>query len=344
MISYTTDTHGDDTQPSNTPPALPVQTDDQRWPDESEFPVGADIRRQFEFITRFGILAPSSYNRQPWRFEIRRDRVAVLADRTRSMPVADPRDRHLIMSCGTALHHVRVAMTHFGIRPVVQTFPTLDEPDLTAVVRSAGFIEPSIADHQLFVAMRHRRTHRDEFLTRPVDEHVAAAIAAAALSEGVSATLVSGRDQVRQIADLVAEGERTLLADPTYVRDLAAWLPSSAWPPDAAAVAGWRDERAETLRGLTRSAPLLVILATTFDTAEAWLATGQAISHLLLRAREFGVFGSFVNQPVAVPSKRDEIISMSGAAAYPQIILRMGYGFEDPPTLRRAVSTVTTSV
>jgi hypothetical protein len=83
-----------------------------------------------------------------------------------------------------------------------------------------------------------------------------------------------------------------------------------------------------------------VILSTTTDTAPAWLATGQAISHVLLKAREYGIFASFINQPVIATSLRSQIVQITGGPSYPQIILRMGYGEETRPTKRRDASNV----
>ena len=58
--------------------------------DEKKFPIAASLEEQFAFLLRYAILAPSSYNTQPWKFELRDDGIAVYADYTRRLPVADP--------------------------------------------------------------------------------------------------------------------------------------------------------------------------------------------------------------------------------------------------------------
>ncbi|WP_158260750.1 hypothetical protein [Pleurocapsa sp. CCALA 161] len=40
------------------------------------------------------------------------------------------------------------------------------------------------------------------------------------------------------------------------------------------------------------------------DQHHSWLATGEALAHLLLRARVDGVWASFLNQPIQVPHLR----------------------------------------
>ena len=55
------------------------------------------------------IRAPSSHNSQPWLFRPTDAGIDLLADRTRGLPVTDPEDRELTISCGCALFGLRVA-------------------------------------------------------------------------------------------------------------------------------------------------------------------------------------------------------------------------------------------
>ena len=81
------------------------------------------------------MLAPSGHNTQPWLFRIRGDAVDLRADRRRSLPMVDPDDRELIMSCGAALAFLRVAIRALGRTAHVQRFPDAADPDLLATVR-----------------------------------------------------------------------------------------------------------------------------------------------------------------------------------------------------------------
>jgi hypothetical protein len=40
--------------------------------------------------------------------------IVMYADRTRALPVVDPEDRELTISCGAALSHLLLAIRHFG--------------------------------------------------------------------------------------------------------------------------------------------------------------------------------------------------------------------------------------
>ena len=67
--------------------------------------------------------APSVHNSQPWRWRVDGDHVTLLADRTRQLMRADPEGRDLVLSCGAALHHFRVAAAAEGYRPRVVRKP-----------------------------------------------------------------------------------------------------------------------------------------------------------------------------------------------------------------------------
>ena len=75
---------------------------------------------------RDALQAPSVFNTQPWRWRIDGDALELRADRDRQLTVADPDGRLLLLSCGAALHHVRVALAAAGwgvrVRRLVETF------------------------------------------------------------------------------------------------------------------------------------------------------------------------------------------------------------------------------
>ena len=89
---------------------------------DAPFPARGSIRDKLRFALEYAVLAPSSHNSQPWHFVLQDDSVLVCADRTRALPVVDPFDRELVISCGAALFNLRVALNHFdcgcAVRPL----------------------------------------------------------------------------------------------------------------------------------------------------------------------------------------------------------------------------------
>ena len=84
--------------------------------------------------------APSVHNTQPWRWRVLPDRMELHADRSRQLGVSDPDGRLLMISCGAALHHARVALAAEGWRPVVTRHPRPGDPNLLAQVELGEYV------------------------------------------------------------------------------------------------------------------------------------------------------------------------------------------------------------
>src|SRR5690349_15255938 len=91
-------------------------------------------RRTIETVLSLATRAPSIHNSQPWRWQVRPDRLLLFANADRALPQADPDSRDLLLSCGAALHHAIVGLASLGWRAEVHRFPDLDQPDLLATV------------------------------------------------------------------------------------------------------------------------------------------------------------------------------------------------------------------
>jgi nitroreductase len=66
------------------------------------FPTESFASDQLESLIGYAILAPSSHNSQPWLFRINAMDLELFADRRRALPVVDPQQRELTISCGAA--------------------------------------------------------------------------------------------------------------------------------------------------------------------------------------------------------------------------------------------------
>jgi len=329
-----------------------------------EFPITGTTRDKLRAVVRYAILAPSSHNTQPWVFRLYDEHLDLIADRSRRLPVVDPDDRELVISCGAALFNLRLALRHFGLVEHVETFPDPANEDLLARLTLQGSAEPSDEDHALFGTLRQRHTDRSPYKSRPVPEAVLEALAADATREGAWLVVLRGEATRRGAAELIAQGDRVQMADAQFRAELAAWMrpngthrrdgmPGFAHGlSDLSAAAGpliirtfdIGKGRAAHDDALALGSPVLAVLGTDRDRPGAWLAAGQALSHILLRARLGGVSASFLNQPIEVANLRLPLQALVGRAGYPQLLLRLGYSLRARvrATPRRPAESVVT--
>lgn len=327
---------------------------------EDDFPRQGTPADKLRFLLRYAVLAPSNHNTQPWMFQVRGNCVELYADRARSLHVTDPDDRQLLISCGCALFHLRVAIWHFGFLDRTLVLPVPGDPDLLARVSLGDEDAPTPKQEALFAAIPKRRTNRQLFRDDPLPDELKHELVKAAEREGAWLHFADDRGQRNAIADLIAEGDRQQWASKRFRLELAAWLhpndgdardgiPNSAQNAgDLLSVAGpivirtfdLGEGQAAKDRDIAAYSPGLVVLGTDADGPAGWMAAGQALDRVLLCARAGEVWASYLDQPIEVPALRPKVTEVIGRAGHAQIILRLGYGPNLNPTPRRTVEEV----
>jgi hypothetical protein len=298
------------------------------------------------------ILAPSSHNTQPWLFKMRDGAIALHADRTRALPVADPHDRELVISCGCALFNLRVAAAERGLGTAVAALPDAADEDLLARIAITGSPDRALGELAAFIPVR--RTWRKRFADHALSPDTVQALAAAAGAEaGWLVALEDAADRATA-ARLVAEGDASLWADPRWRRELALWMhprragdglsvPWLALPLARSVVRSFDMGEGQGARDqdLAAHSPLLAVLGTPGDGTGDHLAAGQALQRVLLEAARRGLQASFLNQPVQVAALRPDLAALCGGDGFPQILLRLGVAQDAlPPVPRRPLDEV----
>ncbi|MXN75974.1 nitroreductase [Burkholderia sp. 4701] len=322
---------------------------------------GVHLDDRLRSLLRYAVMAPSSHNSQPWRFVVDGNTIAVCADRARALPVIDPFDRELIISCGAALLNLRVALNHAGFAHTIRTFPSDVDPDVLALVRICddGYSDADLG--ALFDAIPNRVTTRAPFASTPVPNALQRDLIAAGAAEGAT---VAGADSIARrarIAELIAEADRAQFEDARFRRELASWIDPrrrvDGMPAFAAGVPALLDFTSPVVTTAVRTfdfgnglaalhhqlvgaSPLLACIATGRDDRDAWLAAGQALERMLLVAARAGYTASFLNQPIEVGELRKRLAHLFDLDGVPQLLLRIGRGPHAPHSPRRPLDDV----
>lgn len=329
--------------------------------DEHQLDRTASVETKLRFALRYAVLAPSNHNTQPWHFILDGDSVNLCADRLRSLPVVDPFDRELIMSCGAALFNLRVVLSYFGLAYAITLFPSRADPDVLAHLRivHGGYRDTGLAP--LFPAIAHRVTTREIFADEPLPPLIQQQLVDAAEAEGAQAICVEHAPMRESLAELVAEADRIQFDDPRFRRELASWIHprrrEDGMPALSTGMTVLLDLAAPLLASVIRTfdlggglaaahhalaagSPLLICLATPTDDAPAWLAAGQALERLLLVAVNAGITASYLNQPIELSALRERLRIALAIDAVPQLLLRVGRGKPAPHSPRRPLAEV----
>jgi nitroreductase len=301
-------------------------------------------------------LAPSIHNSQPWRWRVEPRTVRLYADLRRWLPVTDQDGRDLMLSCGAALHHLRVALAARGLAAAVERLPDPENSDHLATVTVTEAL-PDPTDAALFGATLRRRTDRRRMSHRPVPAAVLDDLVAAARHGG--AELVPGTDPGLRdrIVDALTEAAERQRWVPGYGAELQLWTRRTAGGRDgvgAASIASPVEAASTPLRafpshgqlaqprpapgqGGDEDAAELLVLVTPADDPADRLRAGEALSAVLLAATRHGLATTPLSQATEVAPAREAL----GRAlpGHPQIIVRVGWpastAEELPSTPRR---------
>lgn len=331
-----------------------------------DYPIAGPTRAQLAYLVRYGVLAPSSHNTQPWLFGIADDQIDLYLDRQRFLDAIDPHGRQLVMSCGAALLNLRIAARRFGREDVVEPWTghrhegrhlAPGAPLLLARIGLGRSIVPLPQDVQLFDAIPLRHTNRQPFALRPVSYRIAEDLASVVAHEGAWMVRLEPAAK-RKAADLVAIADEVQYRDKRFRRELSSWLatgfsrrrdgvPTEAKnesalmsSPMLVRACDMSKSVAARERALATAAPLLVVIGTDGDRIDDWMRAGQAVQRVLLAARTYGLSASFLSQVVEVAEVRPRLAELTGRGGYPQVILRLGYGPNARPTPRRELEDV----
>ena len=170
--------------------------------------VDGRIPELVRFCVHHGTLAPSAANRQPWRFRWDGERLWVLHDRNRSGTLLDPAGREAHLALGAALENVAVAAAHRGWRARAEPFPRPRDPLVAAAVTFEPAMEEAPEDADLFPQLALRATNRRSATRVPLGAGALTALADAARSRGARLDLLTGDEEVAELAKVIGAGER----------------------------------------------------------------------------------------------------------------------------------------
>jgi nitroreductase len=305
-------------------------------------PGRADLARAVETALR----APSVHNTQPWLWRIGTDVIELHTDRFRHLAATDPDRRDLVVSCGAALHHLRVALAGSGTATEVARLPDPEDRSLLAVVRPvAGAPDPALA--ALAPAIPLRRTDRRRLSHRAVPADLVEELVDRAGGEGILLVPVTGPGRRDRLLAALAEAAVLQRTRPGYAAELQRWshrpehardgVPAANVPPPPVGSSHSPQQRrfgrcdlaqppTQAGRHPDDDGSVFLVLATAGDRPLDRLRAGEAASAVLLAATRDGLATTPFSQPVELGESRlplaRDVLRIPEQA---QLVLRIGW-------------------
>jgi nitroreductase len=315
-------------------------------------------RPEIRDLIRYATLAANGHNTQPWRFRVAEGQIVILPDLSRRTPVVDPDDHHMFASLGCAAENLSLAAGASGRTGEVR-FSSTDDGSI-----EFGFAVGASAGSTLFDAIPHRQSTRADYDGRAVLLDDLKALIAASTVPGVDLVMITDRQQINGVRDLVVAGNSSQMADDTFVRELKSWLrfsprealqrgdglfsvtsgqpalPEWLGPHMFSMLVNAKGENEKHARQMDSSAGVAIFISER-DDKDHWVRAGRACQRFALQATALGIKTAFMNQPVEVVSLRPELAALVGMKGRrPDIVMRFGYGDALPFSARRPVDAV----
>ncbi|MBL0730080.1 Acg family FMN-binding oxidoreductase [Piscinibacter sp. HJYY11] len=187
-----------------------------------------DARR---WAVAHALLAPHSHNLQSWRVDLRQpDEITLYCDLSRLLPETDPLSRQILMSQGTFLEVLEMALRERGLRPQTTLFPQgvfgPGKPDARPVARVRLTADAAVPRDRLFAQVLTRRTHRGAYEMRAPQAEALRAIEQAAQAFPVRVGFAGGSDatQLAQQREIARRAWRIELRTPRTLMESYGWL------------------------------------------------------------------------------------------------------------------------
>lgn len=327
---------------------------------------GTDVLKEippFRHLVEHATRAPSVHNTQPWFWAVADDRLVLFADRARQLVRADPDGRDLVLSCGAALHHLRVAAAAAGWRAHVRRMPNPNNDNQLADV-SFDPVPVTPEARAALDALERRRTDRRSPADSLVSHEELDDLLALGPPAGVTIFAVVSRRARAELLQILAEADQKQREDRDYVDEIVRWTgredgegipfssllrrdsgassadPVSTGPPSRFPSGSLVDDSRTS-----EAEPALLAICTSSDDTVSRLRAGEALSAVLLHGTAVGMAMVPLSQAIEVDSTRALLQNeLLGDVACPQIVVQVGWprpGHEQVPlTRRRPVSEV----
>ncbi|MBF6301324.1 NAD(P)H nitroreductase [Nocardia amamiensis] len=282
--------------------------------------------------------APSLHNSQPWHWTFDGRALRLFAVPERMLPATDTAGRQMLISCGIALGHLRVAMAAAGWRIFVARFPNPHQRHHLATITFQPAEIVTDGDRARADAILRRRTDRLPFAAPTGWSDFESVLRTT--FDRADATLDVLRDDSRPALARASELTASLRRyDSGYHAELQWWTGhtiASAGVPGEALISPEERQRVSVGRqfptstgnprrsAVTADHSVILVLSCNSDAAEDLVPCGEVVSTVLLECTLAGFATCPLTHLTEVPRSRAVVRELTAHSGQPQVLIRVG--------------------
>jgi len=302
---------------------------------EADFQVLRSRDEKLKFIVRYGVLAPSNRNSQPWRFTLGADQITLHAEFSRWQRISDSHQRELYVSLGCALENLLIALEHFGFGHVVTLCPDAEDDSIAAQV--AILDKPMVSPFRtasMFRAITRRHTGHGRYRNRTVAPDILRRLRNCNVDQDLTLFLTRDPAIKRLATELMLKGDALGLSNREYREELAEcigagnfggpWLLALA-QQFAVAHLGVAKAIARGNYKALGSSPVFGLISGGTSHRPVQMKAGQLLERLYLAATARGLSLQPISQLLETPKVTATFSKLFRAGGVPLLPFRLGY-------------------
>lgn len=305
--------------------------------EKSSFPKNKTKEEKLKFLLRYGILAASAHNTQPWKFKIKKSKIIIYPNNEKILKIADPKKRELWISLGCASENLIIAGEHFGLKGIEK---------ITNKKIEINFKKALKKQNLLFDQITKRKTNRRKPKRLLIQNKDINKLKKLPFEKTTKAFLVHKKDDIKEIAKLIYQANNILYKNDKFIKESLSWTrfnkrqvkkykdgisyKSLDFPPVKSRIGKMimklflkssylNKEEKEKIKNSTG----LIIITSKTDDRKSWAKVGRTLQRILLLLTYLEIDYAFENQPCQVHKTRRELKKLT--KDFPQILLRIGH-------------------
>lgn len=319
--------------------------------DFEEFSRKSSETEQLCFLVNFAVLAPSSHNSQPWKFQITGGKIYLLPDFDRALPHSDQNHRQLFISIGCVLENLLTAADYYGF----ETSWTYQETNHAIEVSLNKVRVHTGNETHLIFAILKRHTNRNKYLEKLPDESFFEKLKNYSTPNS-QISFVKDTETKNKIAEIVSEALITAMDDKLFRKELSEYLkPNVTKSPVGMPASGFgiptpvsfvapilirylninklsKKKDIELLKGHT---PVFGIISTTEDNVKSWMEAGRLYEKIALSAEQHGLKTAPMAAVIQIGEFYKDLQRVLQTTQRPQVFFRAGYSSKQPQATPR---------
>lgn len=316
---------------------------------EENFPKDGTIEEQIKFLLNYAILAPSTYNTQPWRFKIVGNNLEVSPNWDYQLSQADPEAKNSFISLGCATANIISAGAYFDFNTKI-IYKGQDKKSSSVEINFRKDKEVDKSFALLFSSITKRFSNKLPYIRKKqIKEENIRKLESVSFNDANS-FFITDSEVMKEIAKLHTKEILSYSGNSEFSKELSAWLRSNDTKEEDGMpgfVSGFNSIQSKIGAFLSKILPMptktaakkdydlmlssavLGIIATDEDRVSSWIDSGIAYEKLALLSTSMNISTTVMNALVQKDETAIKLSHIFKTNKKPQLFFRLGYSINN---------------